>query len=77
MVAKGAGGVRGGERSSEVPFNEKTKTSVRCSKQAGDHYTRGDGDFFLLSGFFGSIFVVFAVLLCRAVLSFSYMRLPT
>ena len=35
---------------------------------------RGDGDFCFLSKFFGFIFIVFAVLLCPAVLSPSYIQ---
>ena len=53
-------------------------TGVRCKvfHQAGNYYTRGDGDF-ILSEKNGLIFIVFAVLLCRAVLSLSYIGVQT
>ena len=72
MVAKGPGGVRGRERSSAVPFCYFL-TGARCSKKAENYYMRGDGGE-VFSDFFGFIFIVFAVLLllCRAMLSLSY-----
>ena len=74
VVARGAGSVRGcSERSSAVRFVDLFHflTGARCSNQAENRYMRGRG-IFLLSNCFGFIFIVFAVLLCRAVLSLSY-----
>ena len=45
---------------------------VRCSNQAGNEYTSGDGDFFYLSEIFGFIFIVFAVLLCFRFRTYEY-----
>ena len=58
------------ERSSAVRFC--FSTGARCSNEAGNNYIRGDVDFFF---FFKFRFYVnqFAVL-CRAVLSFSYIH---
>ena len=49
-------------------------TGASCSNQAENNHMRGDGDYFLNSDLFGSIFIVFAALLCRAVLSLSYVQ---
>ena len=48
-------------------------TGARCSNQAENNYIHEGGrGFFFLSEFFGFIFIVFAVMLCHAVLSLSY-----
>ena len=46
-------------------------TGARCSNQAENNFMRGRG-FCFLPTFFGVIFIVFAALLCRAVLSLAY-----
>ena len=72
MATRGAGGVRGRERSSAVHFFSFL-TGAMCSNQAEKYYMRGGG-FFFLSNFFGFIYFVFAVLLWRAVISLSYIQ---
>ena len=46
-------------------------TCARCYNQTEKGFVRGRGLLFL-PNFYGCIFIVFAVLLCRAVLSLSY-----
>ena len=47
-------------------------TGARCSNQAENNCLRGDGDFFLLSEIFGSIFIVCVLRCCCAVMCFLY-----
>ena len=56
---------------------KKTLSDKNEPTKEENYYTRGDG-FFVISKHFGFIFIVFAVLLCRAVLSLSpYIRVQT
>ena len=71
MIARGAGGVRGCEREALLyVFIFIFLTGARCSKLTENYFMRERG-FYFLPNFSGFIYSVFAVLLCRAVLSHS------
>ena len=73
VVARGAGSVRGWERSSTAVRFFSFLNGTRCSNQTGKYCMRGDGDFFSFR-YFQLFFIVFEVLLGRAVLSLSHIQ---